>query len=263
MIKEITQYPTQTGFDFGGTVRHFDETLHTLICDLEETITANNLEGLSAFQIASPLSLIVIKKDGEFLAMMNPVIFTKEGEIISTESTAYYPSLTALVKRAKTIKVSYDDIEGKQQFLTASDDLSILIQRKCDYLLGANFIIRLDKEEKKNFEHKLKTQNNQDLEENCSLYPFSDKILSIIKYSLIFGLIALLGTFFSSLRHLLEVFEYTLMLCIASLISVYFIMTLYESKRCGVCQIGNSVAVVLIKSVHLGGLYLLNSWLLF
>ncbi|MEA1880541.1 MAG: peptide deformylase, partial [Campylobacterota bacterium] len=132
MIKNITQYPTQTGFDFGGTVRHFDDSLLSLIADLEETIEANTLEGLAAFQIGSPLNVIVIKKEGEFLALMNPVIFTKEGELTPTESTAYYPNVTAVTKRAKQIKLTYDDVEGRQQFLTASDDLAILIQRKND-----------------------------------------------------------------------------------------------------------------------------------
>jgi len=263
MIKEITQYPTQTGFDFGGTVRHFDENLQSVITDLEDTIQAHSLEGLSAFQIGSPLSLIVIKHEEKFLAMMNPVIFTKEGEISSVESTAYYASLTATVKRAKHIKVMYDDTEGKQQFLTASDDLSILIQRKCDYLLGANFMIRLDKEEKKNFENKLKTQSNEEINTNCSLSPFSDKILTSIKYALILGLIALVGGFFVSMSDVTKIFEYYLMLGIASLIGVYFVLALYEGKRCGVCQLGNTVAVAVIKSVHLGGLYLLNTWLLF
>ena len=263
MIKEITQYPTQTGFNFGGSVRHFDDTLYSVITDLEDSIKAHQLDGLSAFQINSPLNIIVIKDKGQFLAMMNPVIFTKEGEIISEESTAYYPSLTAKVKRAKNIKVMYDDKEGKQQFLTASDDLAILIQRKSDYLLGSSFITRLDSQEKQSFEHKLKTQSNINIENNCSLSPFSDKILSLIKYLLILGLVALLGGLFDSISVIMSLFEYYLMLGIASLIGIYFILALYEGKRCGVCQLGNTFAVAVIKSVHLGGLYLLNSWLLF
>ena len=259
MIREITQYPTPTGFDFGGTIRHFDDTLYTLLEDMKDTIEANSLQGLAAFQIGSALSVIVIKNDGQYIEMMNPVIFTKEGELTPTESTAYYPHLTATTKRAQSIKVMYEDREGKQQFLTANDDLAVLIQRKTDYLLGSTFIARLSPEEKQTFEAKLKNASTAD---NCNISPFSDKVLTVIKYGLILGLVALLGLFIPSMLPYLQIFEVTLMSAIAVLIGVYFILALYEGKRCGVCQLGNTVAVALIKSVHLGILYLLTSWLL-
>ena len=263
MIKEITQYPTQTGFDFGGTVRHFDDTLFTLLQDMKDTIEANNLEGLAAFQIGSSLCVIVIKKEGQYIEMMNPVVFTKEGELTPTESTAYYPNLTAVTKRAKSIKVMYDDKEGKQQFLTANDELAVLIQRKTDYLLGSTFIARLSGEEKKSFEAKLKGSTSTNTSDICNIAPFSDKILTVIKYGLIAGLIALIGTFFSTMTPYLKTFEHYLMITIAVLIGLYFIRALYEGKRCGVCQFGNTAAMALIKSLHLGGLYLLNVWILF
>jgi len=143
VIQPITTYPTQTGFGFGGTVRHFDETLTQLLNDLKDSCEANHLEGLSAFQIGSPLTVMVIKKEGEFLEIMNPAIFHKEGTISSTESTAYFPNLTAEVTRAKSIKLMYENSKGEQQFLTAHDELAILIQRKVDYLMGSSFLMRL------------------------------------------------------------------------------------------------------------------------
>ena len=263
MIKQIIQYPTQTGFDFGGTVRHFDESLQTLITDLKDTIEANSLEGLAAFQIGSPLNVIVIKKEGEFLEIINPVIFTKEGELTPTECTAYFPDITAVTKRAKKIKLTYDDSEGKQQFLTATDDLAVLIQRKNDYLLGSTFISRLSPEEKKIFENKLEGFSDADARASCNISPFSDKILALIKVGLILGLISLIGVFFSTMTPYIKIFEHYLMITIALLIGCYFIRALYEGKRCGVCQMGNTAAVLLTKSMYLGGLYLLNYWILF
>lgn len=267
MIREITQYPTQTGFDFGGTVRHFDDTLLSLITDLKDTMKANSLEGLSAFQIGSPLNVIVIKQDAnasnEYLEIMNPSIFHKEGKLAPTESTAYYPDLTAVTKRAKTIKVAYDDIEGKQQFLTAHDDLAILIQRKNDYLLGSTFIARLNPEEKIIFENKLAGLSNTDATATCNIAPFSDKILSVIKYALIVGVVALLGAFFTTLVPYLKTFEYYLMIGIAILVGLYFVRAMYEGKRCGVCQLGNTAAMAVKKGIHLGGLYFLNYWFVF
>ena len=147
MIQKITTYPTQTSFGFGGTVRHFDETLTQLLTDLKETMEAHSLDGLAAFQIGSPLTVMVIKKDDEFLEIINPVVFTKEGKITPIESTAYFPNLTATTQRAKKIKLMYENVKGEQQFLTAEDDLAIVIQRKVDYLMGSSFLTRLSAEE--------------------------------------------------------------------------------------------------------------------
>lgn len=263
MIKTITQYPTQTGFNFGGTVRHFDDALLSLIRDLKDTIEANSLDGLSAFQIGSPLNVIVIKQDDDYLEIINPSIFHKEGELTPTESTAYYPNLTAVTKRAKTIKVTYEDTQGKQQFLTAHDDLAVLIQRKNDYLLGSTFIARLSPEEKIIFENKLGGLSDADAKTTCNISPFSDKILTVIKYAFIIGIVTLLGAFFSSILPYLYTFEYYLMIVIALLIGVYFIRAMYEGKRCGVCQLGNTTAIAMKKSIHLAGLYLLNYYFVF
>ncbi len=263
MIKQITQHPTQTGFDFGGTVRHFDESLISLIDDLKDTIEANSLDGLAAFQIGSALNVIVIKNKDEYLEIINPSIFTKEGHITPTETTAYYPNLTAVTKRAKSIKMVYEDRDGKQQFLTAVDDLAILIQRKNDYLMGSTFISRLSPEEKKHFEKKLHNIKGETTDINCSLSPFSDKILVTIKYTFLIALVALLGVFITSFIPTLKLFETTLMWIILGLIGFYFIRALYEGKRCGVCQLGNVAAVTVKKSIHLVGLYLLNYWFLF
>jgi peptide deformylase len=266
MIRDITQYPTQTGFDFGGTVRHFDNTLLSLITDIKDTMRANSLEGLAAFQIGSPLNVIVIKDASTstgYHEIINPSIFHKEGNLTPTESTAYYPNLTAVTKRAKTIKVAYDDPEGKQQFLTAHDDLAILIQRKNDYLLGSTFIARLNPEEKIIFENKLIGLSDIDANASCNISPFSDKILSVIKYALILGVVALLGAFFSTAIPYLKTFEYYLLIGIAILIGMYFVRAMYEGKRCGVCQLGNTAAMAVKKSIHLGGLYLLNYWFVF
>jgi len=263
MIKNIIQYPTQTGFDFGGTVRHFDTSLHTLIADMKDTMQANTLQGLAAFQIGSSLNVIVILKEGQYIEIMNPVIFTKEGELTPIESTAYYPNLTAKTKRAKTIKLMYDDSEGKQRFLTASNDLAVLIQRKTDYLLGSTFIARLNPKEKIIFENKLQGLSDTDAKRSCNISPYSDKILNVIKYALIVGVGALLGAFFSTLIPYLKTFEHYLIIGIAILIGMYFIRAMYEGKRCGVCQLGNTAAVAVKKSIHLVGLYLLNVWFVF
>jgi len=268
VIQQITTYPTQTGFGFGGTVRHFDETLTQLLNDLKETCEANHLDGLAAFQIGSPLAVIVIKKEGEFLEIMNPAIFHKEGKISSTESTAYFPNLTAEVERAKTIKLMYENSKGEQQFLTAHDELAILIQRKIDYLMGSSFLVRLSSEEKALFEQKLESNSNALTLESCPVKGLqSDKILNAIKYGIYGGVIALASKLFLDAPALetLKNIEYSLVGVLFLMVVSYFFYAQYEGKKyktCTSCQLGNIAALTLIKTVHITGLFLLAYWII-
>ncbi len=267
MIQKITTYPTQTGFGFGGTVRHFDETLTELLQNLKDTIEANSLEGLSAFQIGSPLAVMVIKKEGKFLEIINPSIFHKEGKITSTETTAYFPNLSATIERAKSIKLMYENSKGEQQFLTAEDDLSILIQRKVDYLMGSSFLIRLSKEEKELFEKKLENNSDTLTFESCPTTLKSIKILQAVKYGAIGGVVALASKFFLDENAIstLKTIEYSLVSVLFLLVVGYFFYAQYEGKKyrtCTSCQLGNIAAMTLIKTVHILGLFLLTYWLL-
>jgi peptide deformylase len=268
VIQQITTYPTQTGFGFGGTVRHFDETLTQLLSDLKETCEANHLDGLAAFQIDSPFTVMVIKQEGEFLEIINPAIFHKEGKISSTESTAYFPNLTAEVERAKTIKLMYENSKGEQQFLTAHNELAILIQRKVDYLMGSSFLVRLSKEEKALFEQKLENNSNALTFESCPVKGLqSDKILNAIKYGVYGGVIALISKLFldASALETLKSIEYSLVGILFLLVVGYFFYAQYEGKKyktCTSCQLGNIAAMTLIKTIHILGLFLLSYWLL-
>ncbi len=265
MIQQITTYPTQTTFGFGGTVRHFDENLTQLLTDLKDSMKANNLEGLSAFQIGSPLSVMVIKHEEKFIEIINPVIFTKEGKIHPIEKTAYFPNLTATTIRAKKIKLMYEDAKGKQQFLTAEDELAILIQRKNDYLMGSSFLVRLSPEEKALFERKLESNSNTLTLESCPIGLKSDKILNTIKYGIIVGVISLGLALFMENTSLLKTLEYYLITILSLITFGYFFYAQYERKQysnCTSCQIGNIMAMSVIKSIHILGLFLLVYWLL-
>ncbi|CAA6805851.1 MAG: Peptide deformylase (EC [uncultured Sulfurovum sp.] len=267
MIQEIITYPAQSTSGFGGTVGHFDDTLTQLLTDLKDTITANNLEGLAAFQIGSPMEVMVIKNNDEFIDIINPTIFTKEGKLYPTESTVYYPNLTATTTRAQKIKLMYEDAEGKQQFLTAENDLAILIQRKMDYVMGSTFLVRLSPEEKQLFEQKLANNTNNLSLESCPTNLISDKILNAIQYGIIAGVLALTSSFFleGSALNLLKTFEYSLIAILCLAIVTYFFYAQYEGKKfkyCTSCQIANIAAMTLIKSIHITGLFLLVYFLL-
>ena len=265
MIKQIIQYPTMPGQAFDGVVRHYDEALYTLLQDIQDTIEENQLEGLAAYQIGSPYAVLVIKDKNDFLEIINPIIITKEGAITPTETTAYYPNLTAKTKRYEKIKLMYEDREGKQHFLTAEGELAILIQRKTDYLLGSDFRVRMNEEEKRLFDAKLENNSNHITQVSCpSSEPSSIKnILRLITVTLILGAIgSLLGLFVSdSFLGTLHRIENYLMLFVLLSIVVYVFVAKYEGKKyshCTSCQIGNILGTAFIQSIRLGLLAVTN-----
>ena len=269
MIRDIKQYPTTEGFDFGGTVRHFNEELFSLLQDLKETIEANNLQGLAAFQISSPLAVLVIRKeDDSFLEIINPIIINKSGKVHPLERTAYFPNISATTTRHESIKLMYEDREGKQQFLEATGELSTLIQRKTDYLLGSNFLIRLSKEEKQHFENKIANNCNDIMPEVCPTNLKNEKILKAIKYGLIVGFMGVASSFFLSteMLALLKMAENYLMIFLAFLTVGYLFYAPYEGKQyttCTSCQMGNIMALTLIKTIHISLLFLANYFLVY
>ena len=261
MIKEIVTYPTTPSLEFGANVRFFNDELFDLIQDLKDTIKANDINALSAFQIGSPLSVIVIKKDdGEFLELINARIFKREGSVTPTETTAYFPNLSAKTSRYETIKLMYEDRGGNQQFLETDGDLSVTIQRKLDYNYGSNFRVRLDEEEKKLFDSKLEFGTDSITNNDCPTVFKRDKILHTFKALFVLGIIGLIASFFVSdeLNTTIATVENYTLLTLFILTIIYFFYAQYEGrqyKHCTSCQIGNIIGtttILLFKMLLLG-----------
>lgn len=269
MIKRIIQDPTVMSLEFGAPVRHFDDTLLEIIQDLKDTIVANDLNALAAFQIGSPLAVILIQQDNDqFLEIINPVIIKREGSVSPVESTAYFPRLSATTKRYEKIKLMYEDSEGRQQFLSADGNLAITIQRKTDYLLGADFRIRMNEEEKKLFESKLKYGTDSIEHNDCPTVFKRDKILYLINYGFISGILGVFLSFFvkTEIVQTLKIAENTLMLLLLLLMVFYFFYAQYEGKKykhCTSCQIGNIIGTLSILGFKLFLLFLANYFILY
>ncbi len=263
MIKKIITYPETPSLEFGANVRLFDDTLLELIQDLKDTIEANNLNALAAFQIGSPYNVIVIKDGDEYIELINARVLKREGSVESVETTAYFPGLSAKTKRYEKIKVMYEDREGNQQFLEADGELSIIIQRKLDYSFGSNFRVRLDDDERKLFDSKLEFGSDAITDNGCPTVFKRDKILHTFKYTFVAALIGVGASFFLSAENvaILKMVENYLMLFMLVLLVVYFFYAQYEGKQyknCSSCQIGNIIGVTAISFVKLLVLFGLN-----
>ncbi len=257
MIKEIIKYPTTPSLEFGGNVRHFNKELFSLIQDLKDTMEANDLNALAAFQIVSPYAVAVIKKDdGSFLEIINPRVIKREGSVESVEKTAYFPNLSAKVKRYEKIKLMYEDREGKQQFLDADGDLAIVIQRKIDYLFGSNFRLRLSEDERNLFDSKLEFGTDAIMDNGCPTTFKRDRILQLFRVLFIASILGIVGSFFVSqeTHTMLESVEEYLLGSMFGVIVIYFFYAQYEGKQyknCSSCQIGNIIGTSAIELAKL------------
>jgi len=268
MVQEIIQYPTTPSLEFGANIRHFDENLFKLIDDLKDTIEANNLNALAAFQIGSPYAVIVIKKeDGSYLEIINPRIIKRVGSVEPVETTAYFPELSAKTKRYEKIKLMYEDREGKQQFLDAEGELAITIQRKIDYVFGSNFRVRLSDDERKLFDSKLEFGTDAITDNGCPTVFKRDRILQLFKLLFVTSILGLFASFFVNENILLTIksIENYLMISMFGLIMVYFFYAQYEGKQyknCSSCQIGNIIGTSAIELAKLSMIFILNYFII-
>jgi len=258
MIQEIIQYPTPPSAEYATDVRVFNENIFSLIDDLKDTIEANDLEGLAAFQIGSYYNIVVIKKeDGEFLELLNPRMLSTKGRVTTTETTAYYPGMSVEVERHESISLVYQDRDAKDCSMKADGALSILIQRKIDYTFGANFLSKLSKEAKEQFEAKLEHGGHVSVSEVCPTTNKRDYFVKISNvFLIIMSVILLVSLFIEETQSLWSTQVYLSYGVVVANI-IYFFYAQYEGRglsSCSSCQIGNilgTVAIAIIKLILL------------
>lgn len=252
MIRDIIKYPTPPSVQYATDVRFFNEEIHSLIEDMKDTIQANSLDGLAAFQIGSYYNIVVVKGyDGEFLELINPRIISTGGKVTTIERTAYFPGLSANVTRYESISLVYQDRKGDNHSLKADGALSILIQRKIDYTFGSSFLNKLTKEEKKIFQKKLEFGSDVAISESCPTTFKRDYIIKAINITMVIMVILLVASFFIE-----NVWSYQLNLSfgVLGLNIVYFFYAQYEGKQftsCTSCQIGNIIGTTVVSLVKL------------
>jgi peptide deformylase len=230
-------YPELPSIEFAVDVRVFDERLFALIDDIKDTINEYNLLGLAATQIGSYESVVVIRQDEEFLELINPRVLSKNGKQVSLETTAYFGNKSAKINRYDEISLVYEDRHGSQHSLKASGDFGVLLQRKIDYLFGANFLTKMSEENKEKFEKSLKSS----LGESCPTQPKSfsrDLFVHGANYLMIAMLLLLFSSLFvSDDVVLLDIWMIQLYISFSVIgINVaYILYSYYENKRFKVC----------------------------
>jgi len=262
MVHELVVYPDDR-IVICGPVRSFkDPSLPKLLDDMKETMEANNLNALSAIQIARPFNIVVIKqKDGTYLELMNPSIISKAGERFeSTETTSYFPDITFKIPRFEKIKLIYEDRDGNLKSMFVEDkELSSTIQRKLDFLSGATPLYRLDQNQRDRVIQALKDKGIYCPDEVCPVFSkkdyiisFNDKLIFLMGLSLLSPLAAKFFNWSPSAIASIWSFDKFAYIATWILMVVYFVYAQYEAKKyrqCSSCQIGNQIGIILKRLV--------------
>lgn len=170
MIKDILTYPNPILRKKSRDVEKFDNELHTLLDDMNDTMIVNHGVGLAAIQIGIDLNILIInlpiedegsEDDGKQLPQnlieaINPVITHKDGEQVFNEGCLSIPGYNAEVTRAQHIVVEYFDRNGKKHTVEAEDFLAVAWQHEMEHLTGHVFIENLSFLKRKKFEKEWK-----------------------------------------------------------------------------------------------------------
>ena len=170
MIHDIVVYPDKRLKLVSEEVTAFDETLHTLLDDMYETMIAKNGVGLAAIQIGVAKRVLVVnvplESDEEgvdlqpkenTLEIINPVITYRSDEKIKfQEGCLSVPGFYEDIERHAMVTIAYQDRYGEP--FTIEDDafLAVALQHEIDHLDGKLFIEKLSYIKRKKFEKEWK-----------------------------------------------------------------------------------------------------------
>ena len=124
-------------------VGRFDESLISLVADLEETVSEPGRVGLAANQIGVSRRVFAYNVDGQVGHLVNPVVEAIEGEQEDDEGCLSIPGLWYPLRRAQYAKVSGADRLGQPVVIEGEGLLARCIQHEVDHLNGRLFVDRL------------------------------------------------------------------------------------------------------------------------
>ena len=147
---KIMKYPHPALREKAQPVTAIDKDIQTAAARMLDLMYTNEGLGLAAPQVALPVRLLVMnfegdpeKKEAEFVAINPVIVETKGGTISDREGCLSFPGLYQNVRRAKTVKVQFYDLQGVLKEMVCSDLPARVWQHEIDHLDGVLFIDKM------------------------------------------------------------------------------------------------------------------------
>lgn len=167
MVLEILKYPDKRLRNQCEQVTKFDSEFQSEIEQMFETMYAAPGIGLAAIQVGIFKRFFIMDvgiNEGEVIkrnpmVIVNPVILSKEGEIVWEEGCLSCPDLIVPMTRAQKVELEYQDRNGKKEKLTAEDLMAVCIQHEIDHLDGVLIVDQISRLKQDLYKKKLKSSN--------------------------------------------------------------------------------------------------------
>lgn len=127
-------------------VKRITREVRRLVRDMVDTMHANDGIGLAAPQIGCNLQIFVAnpsQRKGEEMVVLNPVMEGMRGRACLVEGCLSLPNIWERVKRAHSVRMRGENLEGKPWSVETDGLLAIILQHEFDHLQGQLFIDRL------------------------------------------------------------------------------------------------------------------------
>ncbi|MEO1596285.1 MAG: peptide deformylase [Pseudomonadota bacterium] len=142
-LLKILEFPDPRLRTKATPVAEVDDEIRILIDNLFETMYSAPGIGLAATQVDVHKRVLVtdVSEDkSEPLALVNPVILSKNGVEVMEEGCLSVPGYYEKVERADSIVVRFLDRDGNEQTLETDGLLAVCIQHEIDHLDGKLFV---------------------------------------------------------------------------------------------------------------------------
>jgi peptide deformylase len=179
-IRPISLYGDKILRKKAKKVKSVTPEILSLINDMFDTMHNAGGMGLASNQVGEDIAVIVLDistvkgyESAKPIIILNPKIVNRSEEtIIQEEGCLSLPGIRAKVKRPKSIKVVYNDIDMKEKVLEDNDLSARVIQHEFDHLQGVFFPERTDEETQKMLKKALNKIKNRKIEVE---YPVTKK----------------------------------------------------------------------------------------
>ena len=142
----ILHFPDPRLKKIAEPVEIIDDGIRNLARDMAETMYEAPGIALAATQVDVHRRVIVIdvsETRDELLVLINPVLVERDGLQVSEEGCLSVPGIYDKVERAEHVVVSYLDLDGATQTISANGLLAVCLQHEMDHLQGSVFVDHL------------------------------------------------------------------------------------------------------------------------
>jgi len=124
-----------------GKITNFGKELKDFANAMEKTLFEADALGLAAPQVGRSVAICATRAKDDILFFCNPKVIQKSAQIEKAEEGCLsFPNIFLYVPRSKSIKVTYQDLDGNSKELQAEGLLARTLQHEIDHLNGIAFI---------------------------------------------------------------------------------------------------------------------------